>query len=167
MSEEPALSGDLAIFHPADVLQALNIAMASGRVVFERGGHVTEVFVERGHPVFARTSAPALRIGDILVQRGVVSVEALEEAVAVQRAGSWSERLGAILLHAGHVTREQLDHAVDECLRRILYALFLWREGSFRFYCGGPDEYQDVRVDLELDRLILEGLRLQDEATRS
>lgn len=163
MSDGPALQGDLAVFHPADVLQALSIAMSTGRAVFRRGEHSTEVIVERGRPVFARTSAPALRIGDILVQRGVVTAEALDEAVAIQRAGSWSERLGAILLHAGQVTRDQLDQAVDESLRRILYALFLWRDGEFVFYAGAASDVQDVSVNLELDRLILEGLRLQDE----
>jgi len=152
------MQGDLAVFHPADVLQALAIALATGYAVFRRGEHVTEVFVERGKPVFARTTAPAMRIGDILVQRGVVSAEALEDAVAIQRAGSWSERLGAILVHAGQ--------AVNECLRRILYALFLWRDGDFEFFAGGKSEFQDVRTELELDRLILEGLRLQDEAEK-
>lgn len=166
MSENAALQGDLAVFHPADVLQALAIALATGYAVFRRGEHITEVFVERGKPVFARTTAPALRIGDILVQRGVVSADALEDAVAIQRAGSWSERLGAILVHAGQITPDQLNQAVDECLRRILYALFLWREGDFEFYAGGKSEFQDVRTELELDRLILEGLRLEDEAQR-
>jgi hypothetical protein len=164
MSGTPALKGDLQVFHPADVLQALSIAMVTGRAEFRRGEHLTEVFVERGRPVFARTTAPALRIGDILVQRGVVTAEALEDAIAIQRAGSWSERLGAILLAAGQVTRDQLTQAVDECLRRVLYALFLWRDGEFVFIPGGASDVQDVSVDLELDRLILEGLRLQDEA---
>jgi hypothetical protein len=163
MTDKPALQADLHVFHPADVLQTLSISLATGCAVFRRGEHVTEVWVERGKPVFARTSAPALRIGDILVQRGVVSAEALEDAIAIQRAGSWSERLGAILVAAGQITPEELNQAVDECLRRILYALFLWREGDVEFFAGGQSEFQDVRTELELGRLILESLTLQDE----
>ena len=33
---------------------------------------------------------------------------------------------------------EQIQGAVSEALRRIVYGLLLWREGSFRFLAGEP-----------------------------
>jgi hypothetical protein len=54
--------------------------------------------------------------------------------------------------------------AVHDGLRRILYGVLLWREGRFRFLAGERAEGNDLPLDLDLDRLILEGLRLADQA---
>jgi hypothetical protein len=145
------------------VLQLLQLAQATGRLELERSGERAELFVERGRPVFARTSGAAVRAGQILVHRGVVTNEVMERALAEQRSRP-GQRLGAILVASGDATPEQIESAVSEALRRIVYGLLLWREGSFRFVTGEPLGGEDVKLDLDLDRLILEGLRQADEA---
>ena len=158
-----ALRGDLAHFFPSEVLQLLQLAQATGRLEMERAGERAELFVERGRPVFARTSGAAVSTGQILVHRGVLSREALEAALAEQSAQP-GQRLGELLVASGAVTREQLQSAVNEALRRVIFGLLLWREGSFRFQPGEQVGAEDVKLDLDLDRLILEGLRQADEA---
>jgi hypothetical protein len=63
------------------------------------------------------------------------------------------------------VSREQVEVAVREVVKRIVYGVLLWREGTFRFV-PGPVGGEDVKLELELDRLILEGLRQADEERR-
>jgi hypothetical protein len=158
-----ALQGDLAHFFPSEVLQLLQLAQATGRLELERAGERAELFVERGRPVFARTSGGAVKAGQILVHRGTVSSEALERALAEQRARP-GQRVGALLVASGTATPEQIQSAVNEALKRIVYGLLLWREGTFRFLPGEQVASEDVKLDLDLDRLILEGLRQADEA---
>lgn len=158
-----ALQGELVHFFPSEVLQLLQLAQATGRLELERPGEQAELYVERGRPVFARTSGAAVRTGQILVHRGVVSSEALERALAEQRVRP-GPRIGALLVAAGAATPEQVRSAVNEALRRVVYGLLLWREGSFRFRPGEQSGSEDVKLDLDLDRLILEGLRQADEA---
>jgi glycine/D-amino acid oxidase-like deaminating enzyme len=158
-----ALQGELAHFFPSEVLQLLQLAQATGRLELERPGERAELFVERGRPVYARTSGGAVKAGQILVHRGAVSSEALERALAEQRARP-GQRLGALLVASGTTTPEQIQGAVSEALRRIVYGLLLWREGTFRFLAGEQVGGEDVKLDLDLDRLILEGLRQADEA---
>jgi glycine/D-amino acid oxidase-like deaminating enzyme len=158
-----ALQGDLAQFFPSEVLQLLQLAQATGRLELERSGERAELFVERGRPVFARTSGGAVRAGEILVHRGAITGEVLERALAEQRAHP-GERLGTLLVASGVATPEQIQGAVHEALRRIVYGLLLWREGTFRFVPGDQVGAEDVKLDLDLDRLILEGLRQADEA---
>jgi glycine/D-amino acid oxidase-like deaminating enzyme len=158
-----ALQGDLAHFFPSEVLQLLQLAQATGRLELERAGERADLFVERGRPVYARTSGGAVKAGQILVHRGAVSSEALERALAEQRAHP-GQRLGALLVASGTATPEQIQGAVSEALRRIVYGLLLWREGSFRFLAGEQVGGEDVKLDLDLDRLLLEGLRQADEA---
>ena len=163
MENGGALQGDLAHFFPPEVLQLLQLAQATGRLDLARSGERAELFVERGRPVFARTSGGTVRSGQILVHRGAITSEMLERALSEQREHP-GQRLGALLIASGSTTSEQVRGAVRETLRRIVYGLLLWREGWFRFLPGEQVGGEDVKLDLDLDRLILEGLRQADEA---
>lgn len=158
-----ALRGDLAHFFPSEVLQLLQLAQATGRLELERLGERAELFVERGRPVFARTSGAAVTSGQILVHRGLISPEALERALGGQGAGD-GQTLGTRLVDSGVATREQVQGAVNEALRRVIFGLLLWREGAFRFQPGEQCVGGETKLNLDLDRLILEGLRQADEA---
>ena len=158
-----ALRGELAHFFPSEILQLLQLAQATGRLELERPGERADLFVERGRPVFARTSGAAVSTGQILVHRGIITREALQRALAEQGAHP-GERLGALLVAAGAASKEEMQSAVNEALRRVIFGLLLWREGTFRFLPGEQVGAEDLKLDLDLDRLILEGLRQADEA---
>jgi hypothetical protein len=157
-----ALEGDLARFFPAEILQLLSLAQADGRLELVRGSERAELFVERGRPVFARTDGAAVRVGQVLVHRGAVSAQAVDEALALQGAAR-GRRLGELLVERGLASAPQVEDAVRETLRRVVYGVLLWREGRFRFHPGERAGGGQVRLDLDLDRLILEGLRQADE----
>jgi len=159
----PALDGDLAHFFTSEVLQLLQLAQVNGRLEIERENERVDLYLERGRPVFARTSGLAVRAGEILLHRGLVSPEALARALDRQR-NEPRQRIGALLVEAGEVTLEQVRDAVHEVLRRIVYGVLLWREGRFRFIPGEPGVGEDIQIDLDLERLILEGLRIADQA---
>lgn len=177
---ESALEGDLGRFQPAEVLQLLQLAQASGRLELSRpaaadprsarvppggpgGTETVDVFFEQGRPVFARTSGQSVRTGEILVHRGHATREAVIDALAAQRGGS-GRRIGEVLAERGATPPDQVARAVHEGERRILYGVLLWREGRFRFLAGEEAKDNDLPLDLDLDRLILEGLRLADQA---
>ena len=159
----PALQGSLEHFHPSEILQLLQLAQATGRLELKRGEEKVALFFERGRPVFARTSGLAVRMGEVLQHRGVVTAERLADALDRQKANP-NRRIGAFLVDSGWATRDQVREAVHEVLRRIVYGLLLWRDGSFRFEPGPAVIGEDIQLDLDLDRLILEGLRLADQA---
>ena len=170
---QSALKGDLGRFQPAEVLQFLQLAQATGRLELRRlatgaagrdGAEETvEVFFVEGRPVFARTSGQSVRTGEILVHRGHATHEAVIGALEAQRRGA-GKRIGEVLMDHRAVAPGQVVQAVHECVRRILYGMLLWREGRFRFFAGEHAEDDDLPLDLDLDRLILEGLRLVDQA---
>jgi len=157
-----ALEGDLTHFFPSEILQLLQLSQAHGKLELIRPHETAELFFERGRPVFARTSGETVRAGEVLVHRGHLTRETLERALALQRLRP-GERLGAILVADGFATPEQVQQAVHETLRRIVYGLLLWRDGIFRFIPGESVPLEDIQLDLDLDRLILEGLRLADQ----
>ena len=158
----PALEGDLEHFFPGEVLQFLQLAQAHGRLELERGSERAEIYFERGRPVFARTSAPSVKAGEVLVHRGVLKPEALEQVLARQQDRP-GQRVGQMMVAAGAITPADLEEAVQDVLRRIVYGVLLWRGGRFRFHPGERAEREDIRLDFDLDRMILEGLRLADQ----
>lgn len=158
-----ALRGDLAHFFPSEILQLLQLAQATGRLELERAGEQAELFVERGRPVFARTTGAAVTVAEILLHRGAVTPEQLDRARAEQAAqpGRTPE---ALLVAAGAVAPGEVQLAVNEAVRRVIYGVLLWREGAFRFVPGEQIGAEQGRLDVDVDRLILEGLRQADEA---
>ena len=158
-----ALEGDLAHFFPSEVLQLLQLAQAQGRLEFTRAEERVDLWYERGRPVFARTSGLSVRSGELLMHKANVGASAIARALERQRSEG-KRRLGEILIEQGDATREQVNQAVHEVLRRIVYNVILWRDGRFRFMPGEVAEGEDITLDLDLDRLILEGLRQADES---
>lgn len=158
----PALQGSLAHFYPTEVLQLLGLAHADGRLALERGSERADLFLERGRPVFARSSGQTVRAGQMLVHRGLLTAEDLEVALAAQQEHP-GERVGAMLVASGAITHQQLEEAVRDTLRRIVYGVLLWRDGRFQFLPGERVTAEDIQLDLDLDRLILEGMRHADQ----
>jgi hypothetical protein len=166
----PSLEGDLGQFFPSEVLQLLQLAQATGRLELTRPDsrapgtrETVDVFFVAGRPVFAQTNGQSVRTGEILVHRGHVSRETLDAALDAQRREP-GRRIGQVLKGLGAAAPEPVSQAVHEGLRRILYGVLLWREGRFRFLAGERAEDNDLPLDLDLDRLILEGLRLADQS---
>lgn len=157
-----ALEGDLAHFFPSEVLQLLQLAQSTGRLEFSREQERIDLLYDRGRPVFARTSGLAVRAGEVLMHRGVIQPQALARALERQRAEP-HRRIGHLLMEAGDASPDAVRDAVHEVLRRIVYGVLLWRDGRFRFVPGESGVGEDIQLDLDLDRLILEGLRLADQ----
>ena len=122
-----------------------------------------EVLIERGRPGFARTTGMTVRVGDVLVHRGIVTRDALSLMLAIQSEQP-GERIGEMLITGQVASRGQVEDAIREVIKRILFGVMLWREGTFHFVPGAGAAAEPVTLELELDRLILEGLRLADEA---
>lgn len=149
----PILHGSLSHFGLAPILRLLQSTRATGRLELERGDERTELFIEDGRSLFARTTGTALRIGELLVRRGDLRPEAVEFALAVQK-DSPEARLGQMLVESGALTAEQVHSAVLEVQRHIVLAALRWRSGSFRF---GQEERlsgEDIRLELDMDELL-------------
>jgi len=84
------------------------------------------------------------RLGDVLVQRGLITREQLDEALSRQRIGG--RRLGELLLSMGAITQEQLSWALSEAL----HIPFV--------------ELSDEVIDLEVARALPESVLRRHEA---
>jgi hypothetical protein len=158
----PALNGKLSHFMPVQILRLLQLAGSTGRLEIVSGEQRADLFLIDGRSGFACTNAVHVRLGDVLVEGGDIRPEAIELFVAVQRDQPGSP-LGRMLVESGAIEERRLRQAVLEVQRRLICSVLLWDQGEFRFHPGERATDQDITLDLDLDRLILEALRLASE----
>jgi hypothetical protein len=157
-----ALEGDLGWFVAADVLQFLRLAGASGRLECERRGERVSLAFAHGRPVWASTTGHSVRVGDVLLHRGWATSRDLDAALEAQRRAP-GRPLGELLRELG-LPADRVAAAVSEVFRRLVCLLSLWPDGRFRFVSGAAAPDIDSDLDLELDRVLLEGLHQADLA---
>lgn len=162
-----ALSGELRHFMPVQVLRLLQTTRATGRLEVRHGEERADLYLIEGRSAFALTNGVHLRVGDVLVSGGDIRPEAIELTLAWQQDAPGSP-IGKMLVESGAIEPERLRAAVLEVQRRIICRVLLWHDGEFRFHPGERADDEDITLDLDLDRLIMEALRLasSDEADR-
>lgn len=159
------LAGSLDQFMPIQILRLIQSTGATGRLVFRDHDETADIYLIEGRSAVVHTNAFHLRVGDVLVDSGIIRPETAEFAAAIQH-DTPGQRLGQMLVESGAVRPEQLAAAVVEVQKRILCRILLWRVGEFGFHLGERPTNEDITVDLDLDRLIIEALRLSDDPDR-
>jgi hypothetical protein len=151
----------------ADACRDLAASGATGllRITHPRG--LGQVGFERGRVVAASSPAPGARIGDRLVNAGLLDAEALTGVLRGQTgaASSQRSRLGRLLVDAGLVTPDAVRLVVQEQVIDAVFELTTWERASFDFVADGPQEAREVPLSVAVDRLLVEVARRREEWT--
>lgn len=157
-----AIQGSLREASLPDVIQLLFLGRRTGCLaVADRQNHAS-VFFEDGWVTHAAIVNRRDRLGDMLVKSGRVLPAQLDQAIAMQ-AQSHGQRLGAILVELGAISREDLTSAVHLQVEEAVYTLFTWTSGTFSFEPSVVPDPDIDRVRISPDSLLLEGARRVDE----
>jgi hypothetical protein len=159
---EKILEGDLARFEVPDLLTFLNLGRRTGVLVMERADQETKLFLREGRPVFATSTAEELRFGPMLVRLGKVSALTMERALARQK----DRRLGQVLLAEHALSEQELGSFLKVQVSEVIFDTFKWHDGTFTFYDQVPPPATAVTLDMDLQSLIMEGVRRLDERDR-
>lgn len=99
------------------------------------------------------------RLGSVLLQRGTIGAEQLQDALD----DDWEGLLGDILLRRGVVDRDELVEALQEQASLLFRRLFANHETTFRFL-ENESSGNDLQIDANVTMLLLEGARSNDES---
>jgi hypothetical protein len=75
-------------------------------------------------------------------------------------------RLGQILVGDGILTEAEVSQLLEIRTLDIIYDLFLWKEGHFEFDSDDPLPPDFTRVQVEANRVVMEGIHRSDEMAR-
>jgi hypothetical protein len=150
------LKGQIADLPVPEILQHLRQSKASGILTLVSGGARKALYVKGGRVVFANSNLPNDRLGEILLREGKITVEEYDASI---KAISKGKRQGKALVEAGALGPKDLWEGVQFQVREIVYSVFQWDEGQFHFEESSLPDKERITVDLDIQDLILAGLR--------
>jgi hypothetical protein len=126
-----SLKGSLATMPPGDLFEWLARRGACGRLSLERGDVRRGFDVDGGTLVAASSNVPTEGLGKLLLGRGLVGEELMQDALRGQAEAGGS--LTASLLATGALPEAALRILHEELVRESLAEAVSWTEGGFEF----------------------------------
>jgi uncharacterized protein DUF4388 len=163
MSAPEGLRGGLDQISLPEILRPLVRAKKTGLLRVGRGKVTKTVYLLEGRLIFATSSDPDDRLGEMLLRRGRISYLALEESVRALNAG---KRQGTLLVENGAIRSRDLIDGVTEQVQEIIYSLFHWDEGQFEFVEGDLPSREVIVLRMSTGDLLREGVRRVERWSR-
>ncbi len=168
-----SLAGNLEELGLGEILQIVSLSRKTGVLFLSSKGRDGSVFFRNGQVVRAVSSAYQQSLGDVLIQKGVIDLAVLRKSLAFQQEHGFRERLGVILVKNFGVLQDVIEVVVREQIENVVYSLFAWAEGTFRFEVQSSIEIVDgIKMDplqfildngLNPQFLAMEGTRIIEE----
>lgn len=153
------LKGQLSQLPLPDILQHLKSTQATGILSLVSGGARKAIYLKAGRVVFATSNLPNDRLGELLLREDKITVEDYEASI---KAISKGKRQGKVLVEMGALSPRDLWDGVQFQVQEIVHGVFQWEDGQFHFEESSLPEKERITVDLDVTKLILDGIRKVD-----
>jgi len=169
-----SVSGNLEDVWVADALQFIHLGGRTGTLTLQRDGVQAEIGFHRGRIVSAWAPG-SKRLGDLLLESGTISSDALEQALTQQAAETPRRPLGQILVANGALSDDAMYAALQQQIERTIYELVTWTSGTFEFALDDLKPIDDVSVlpadvvshlRLDTQAVLIDALRVFDDRNR-
>jgi tetratricopeptide (TPR) repeat protein len=155
------LQGDLTQDALGDVIRKLYVGRKSGILHLTQDKTSKRIYFRKGSMIFANSDVETDRLGEFLIRQQLIDRAAFENASKVMR--ETGNRFGRTLVELGFATAEQMEAKVVEQIQTIIYSLFSWKEGPYRFEQHESPVDEDIVLNLSTADIILEGTRRMDD----
>ncbi len=159
-----ALEGTLQDFGIPDIFQLIGHQNKTGVLTLEKDEEVVTVSFQDGQIVWADSLNKKVEdmLGTVLVKSGKLTEEELQEALEIQK--ETLQRMGYVLVNNGFIEKEDLREALNVQVTQIIYKLFRWNEGEYKFKQQDQVDYDKENfTPIEVDSILMEGMRMVDE----
>lgn len=146
--------------HLLDVISLISTSRWSGKLVARDESITRELFFDQGALRMASSSDPSHRLGEVMVRRGKISREQLDQAVAHMGGG---QRIGEILVQDGACTTQEVFELMHRQVEELFYAATDMGRGHFFFQEGLELGDLPAYMALDTNNLLMEGARRSDE----
>jgi tetratricopeptide (TPR) repeat protein len=157
-----AIKGSLKEASLADVCQLLSLGQKRGCLSIADRLRFGQIYFDHGRITYSRIVNRRDRLGDLLLNAGVITAEQLAGALEEQTADP-DCKLGEVLVKQGMITRAELEKFIRLQIEEAILHLFTWSRGNFYFEADQLPEGADILVSINPDSLLLEAARRIDE----
>jgi len=163
---------DLAL---TDIFQIISLSKKTGTLVLKGKSGAAVVVFKNGQVVQAATDNLRDTLGNILISKGLISEQDLENALGAQKRLKGGKRLGQILVEGGALDQQVLEETIRSQIENMIYSLLTWEDGFFNFDLGEvtPSDKIEVvtqefllKAGINPEYLLMEGARVMDERKR-
>src|SRR4051794_25586468 len=160
---QAAFAGTLKRTPLARVLQRLYASRSSGSLLLLRDNVKKIVLFSDGYPFSVRSNLLGECLGQILVEKKLISGEVLSASVV--RMQREKRQQGQILIEMGALSPYNLQRALIDQVEAKLLEVFAWTDGKFMFKASEEMPAGTTRLERPPAALILDGIRRHyDEA---
>jgi hypothetical protein len=127
-----SVSGTLFKYELPTALELLSRARSTGILTITGEKGVATIAMVEGGVLFA-SSHGTPRLGEFLVEKGIVEAKDLEAVLKLQRRKKVSQLVGTILMDLGLVSQEAAELGIEAQITQVLLDVLSWKDGEFRF----------------------------------
>jgi len=153
-----ALKGNLKDFNVTQLFNLINLARKTGSLTIEGPDRKVEVCFKEGKLVTASLNGQNGGLIGMLQKAGKITAEQ-SRVVRDRSETSADKELGLLLINAGYVTQDDIVQSVRAHTLDVVYLLFTWTDGSFRFEPNRLPSEGAITVPINLENIIMEGSR--------
>lgn len=157
------LEGSIEEFGLADILQLIYFQKKTGVLSVESRLGKIKLYFHSGDVVGTESKkrTEEKRLGKILVKKGLLSDQKLNEFLGKQK--STREKLGKYLIKNGIVAEDEVRNVLTSQMTDAVVQLFNWKKGTYEFLQQKIVVDKDFPVSIDTQHLLMEGLRIVDE----
>ncbi|MEA2512138.1 MAG: hypothetical protein QOJ59_1625 [Thermomicrobiales bacterium] len=161
--------GSLGCFSVIATLETLGLRRRSGKIQVVADGDVYGLQVDGGRVILATSSNQALRLGLLLLRRGLVEPLYLQDVLRGRRPVAERHALGRTLVMEGAISRADLAAGVEEQCVEVISRILDFDAATFLFAGDDPVVAGIEVIPLDTDRLFTQATHRQRErlATRA
>lgn len=148
--------GELNSYRLWDLLIGLKRCCKTGVLELTSNEIKKAIYIKSGEPIFARSNIEDERLGEFLLKKGLISLDAYNHSVELMK--KTGKRQGIVLVEAGYLKVEDLPKVVVAQVEEIIKNAFKLFTGSFEFKEGPLPTAEIITLRLSLANLIYRGI---------
>ena len=139
-----------------NLFHELYVARATGLLTVRDRDARKSIWLRDGRVLFASSTAREERLSQFLLRENVISLENILKALEL--CLSTKDRLGGVMVKRRMLTQEDVDRWVRTQVQEVIYSIFNWTEGRYRFEDGKACK-ERLTLDISGDAVVAEGIR--------
>lgn len=156
-----SFSGNIKTISLAGIIQLISQEGKSGTLTVKNDDFHFQTFFLEGAIVYAIESQKASRLGQLLINNGVINETQLENCIAVSLEKK--QAIGKTLTEKGLIDYKTLEHYLSIQVQEIVFSMFCLDEGTFHFKEMKLDLRWIVPIRLNTLQLVVDAQRRIDD----
>ncbi|HXV60542.1 MAG TPA: DUF4388 domain-containing protein [Vicinamibacteria bacterium] len=158
------MQGNLTDETLADVIRKLYANRRSGILHLVRDRVSKRIYFRKGSIIFANSDVDEDRLGQFLIRENVLDDDKFDKTSETMK--QTGNRFGRTVVALGFATPEEMTAKVTEQIQGIIYSVFTWDHGNYRFEQHENPVDEDIVLNLSTADVILEGTRRMNNFER-